>query len=146
MDILSKLSETLHEVLEIRGLTMSTLAEGSDIPVSCISQYVHGKQAPYLDTLIKLADYLHCSIDYLLGRTDDCSDKIYKPCPPFSERLKELRKEKHFISQYIYSQEGISKSSYYEWRRGESLPTLENLVALAKVFDCSVDKLLGRES
>lgn len=146
MDILSKLADTLNEILAIRGLTKSALAEGSDIPVSCISQYAHGKQAPYLDTLIKLADYLHCSIDYLLGRTDDGSEKIYKPCPPFGERIEELRTKNHFTSQYIYNQEGISKSSYYSWRRGESSPTLENLVALAKVFDCSVDFVLGRES
>lgn len=146
MDILSKLSETLNEVIDIRGLTKSSLAEGSGIPVSCISQYANGKQAPYLDTIIKLADYLRCSIDYLLGRTDDSSEKIYKPCPPFAERLEGLRKKKNWTSQYIYSQEGISKSSYYSWRRGESMPTLENLVALAKVFDCSVDYILGRES
>ncbi|MBD5636848.1 MAG: helix-turn-helix transcriptional regulator [Clostridia bacterium] len=145
MSNLSKLSDTLNEILAIRGLTKSSLAEGSDIPVSCISQYANGKQAPYLDTLIKLADYLHCSIEYLLGRTDDCSEKIYKPCPPFGKRLEELRKKKNYTSQYIYSQDGISKSSYYSWRRGESSPTLENLVTLAKVFDCSVDELLGRE-
>ena len=146
MDILSKLSDTLKEVLEIRGLTKSSLAEGSGIPVSCISQYANGKQAPYLDTVIKLADYLHCSVDYLLGRTDDCSERIYKSCPPFSKRLEELRKKKKLHSNQIYDHEGISKSSYYEWRRGESLPTLENLVGLAKVFDCSVDFVLGRES
>ena len=146
MGILSKLSDTLNEIITIRGLTKSSLAEGSGIPVSCISQYANGKQAPYLDTIIKLADYLHCSIDYLLGRTDDCSEKTYKSCPPFAERLEELRKKKNFTSQYVYSQDGISKSSYYSWRRGESMPTLENLVALAKVFDCSVDKMIGREN
>lgn len=146
MDILSKLADTLNEILAIRGLTKSSLAEGSNIPVSCISQYTNGKQAPYLDTLIKLADYLRCPIDYLLGRTDDCTEKIYKPCPPFGKRLEELRKKNKFTSQYVYSQKGISKSSYYAWRRGESSPTLENLVALAKVFDCSVDFILGRES
>ena len=146
MNILSNLSDTLNEILTIRGLTKSALAEGSGIPVSCISQYVNGKQAPYLDSLIKLADYLHCSIDYLLGRTDDCSEKTYKSCPPFAERLEALRKEKKLPSNKIYDREGISKSSYYEWRRGASLPTLENLVSLAKVFDCSVDYILGRES
>ena len=146
MDILSKLSDTLNELKDLRGFTEQSLADGSGIPVSCISQYMSGKQAPYLDSLIKLADFLHCSIDYLLGQSDDGSEKLYKVCPPFSKRLEELRKKKGFTSMQIYNAEGISKSSYYEWRRGKSLPTLENLVNLAKVFDCSIDEVLGRES
>ena len=146
MDILSNLSDTLNELKDLRGFTEQSLAEGSGIPVSCISQYMRGKQAPYVDSLIKLADYLHCSVDYLLGKSDDCSEKIYKTCPPFSKRLEELRIKKGFTSMQIYNTEGLSKSSYYEWRRGESLPTLENLVSLAKAFDCSIDEVLGRES
>ena len=146
MDILSKLSDTLNELKDLRGFTEQSLADGSGIPVSCISQYMRGKQAPYLDSLIKLADYLHCSIDFLLGKSDDSSEKVYKPCPPFSKRLEELRKKKGFTSMQIYNAEGLSKTSYYEWRRGKSLPTLENLVNLAKAFDCSIDELLGRES
>ena len=146
MDILSNLSDTLKELKDLRGLTEQEIAEGSGIPVSCISQYVRGKQAPYLDSLIKLADFLHCSVDYLLGKSDDCSERIYKACPPFAERIEELRKKKGFTSKKIYSSEGLSKTSYYEWRRGESLPTLENLAYLAKAFNCSIDEVLGRES
>ena len=146
MSILSNLSDTLKELIELRGLTEQMIADGSGIPVSCISQYVRGKQAPYLDSLIKLADYLHCSIDFLLGNSDDCSDKTCKTCPPFSERLEELRKKKGLTSMQIYNAEGLSKSSYYEWRRGKSLPTIENLANLAKVFDCTIDEVLGREA
>lgn len=146
MSILSNLSDTLHELKDLRGFTEQALADGSGIPVSCISQYMSGKQAPYLESLIKLADFLHCSIDYLLGQSDDGSEKIYKACPPFSKRLEELRLKKGFTSMQIYNAEGISKTSYYAWLRGESLPTLENLVNLAKVFDCSIDEILGRES
>ena len=145
MDILSNLSDTLNELKDLRGFTEQSLADGSGIPVSCISQYMRGKQAPYVDSLIKLADFLHCSIDYLLGKSDDCSEKIYTTCPPFAERIKELQKKKNFTAKKIYSAEGLSKTSYYEWRRGQSLPTLENLVNLAKVLDCSIDEVLGRE-
>lgn len=146
MNILSNLADTLNEIMDLRGLTKMALAEGSGVPVSCISQYAHKNQAPYIGSIVKIADFLHCSIDYLLGKTDDGSEKIFKRCPPFSERLEALRKEKKLPSNKIYDHDGISKSSYYEWRRGESLPTLENLVSLAKIFDCSVDYVLGRES
>ena len=146
MDILSNLSDTLYELKDLRGFTEQSLADGCGIPVSCISQYMRGKQAPYLDSLIKLADFLHCSIDFLLGKSDESLEKTYKACPPFAQRIEELRKKKGFTAKKIYSAEGLSKSSYYEWRRGESLPTLESLVYLAKAFECSIDELLGREA
>ena len=146
MDILSNLSDTLNELKVLRGFTEQSLADGCGIPVSCISQYMRGKQAPYLDSLIKLADFLHCSIDYRVGQSDECSEKTYKACPPFAQRIEEVRQKKGVTAKKIYSAEGLSKSSYYEWRRGESLPTLENLVYLAKAFDCTIDEVLGREA
>ena len=36
-----------------------------------ISKYETGNAFPSKDVLIKLADYLNCSIDYLLDRTDN---------------------------------------------------------------------------
>lgn len=39
------------------------------------SQYELGKRHPDFTTLIKIADFLNVSIDYLLGRTDDPSQQ-----------------------------------------------------------------------
>ncbi len=146
MDILSKFSDTLHELLILNDYTEKTFSEKSGIPLSCISLYVRGQQAPYISSLIKIADCFHCSIDYLLGRTDNLINKKYNCCPPFSQRIDELLKENELTSYNIYNNSEISKSSFYAWKRGTSLPTLENLVKLADIFNCSVDYILGRES
>lgn len=42
---------------------------------------------PKADNLAKIADYLHCSVDYLLGRTDDPSAASGDPLPDPAARL-----------------------------------------------------------
>lgn len=145
MEILSNFSDSLKELITLHNLTEKSLAEKADIPVSSVSVYINGKQAPYLETLIKLADFFGCSVDFLLNRTVDKGEKQYKPCPPFSQRLNELLKESKLTFQ-DFQLKGISKSSFYVWKRGESVPTVDNLVKLAEVFECSVDFVLGRET
>lgn len=142
---LSKLSEAINEQLILHDLTEQALSEQTGIPVSCISLYVRGKQAPYLDTLVKLADFFNCSVDFLLGRAD-VSASNFQPCPPFSERLNELLKTYTLPKKLIFESTGISKSSFYAWKRGECVPTLDNVIRLSKLFNCSVDFVLGREA
>ncbi|MDE7439877.1 MAG: transcriptional regulator [Clostridia bacterium] len=146
MNTLAKLSDTLNELMLLNGLTEQSLADKSGIPISCISSYVRGSQAPYLDTLVKLAECFNCSIDYLLGRTDKACEKTYNNPVAFAQRFKELLKTNDCLSySETFGKMDISKSSFYEWKRGKSLPTLDKLVKLAEFFDCSVDFLSGRE-
>lgn len=144
---LSNFSDSLNELITLHGLTEKSLSEKTDIPVSCISLYLRSLQTPYVDTLVKLADFFRCSVDYLLGLTDDCREKAFRDCPPFSERIAFLLKTSRIRPSKIYhAKTGISKSSYYEWKRGDSMPTLGNLILLAEFFNCSIDYLLGREA
>ena len=144
MEILSKLSDTLNELMLINGLNEQTLAIKADIPIACISSYTRGLQLPYIDTLLKLADYFSCSVDYLIGNTDKLCKKSYRYDASFCKRFNELLKLNDCETYNSFGVDGISKSSFYEWKRGQSLPTLESLVKIAKRFDCSVDFLLGR--
>lgn len=130
----------------INGFNEKTLAEKTGIALSCISLYTRGLQAPYLQALVKLADCFNCPIDYLLGRADSYSAKKFESCPPFAQRFNELLKSCNCATFASFKDTGISKSSFYEWKRGKSLPTLDNLIILAEYFNCSVDYLLGRES
>lgn len=61
----------------------------------------------------------------------------------FSERLKELRKERGLGQIALAAALGVGKSSISLWERGESEPTLSNLVAVAQYFDVTLDWLAG---
>lgn len=61
----------LKELREQKGISQLKLAMDLNVNQNSISRYETGvRQADY-DMLIRLADYFHVSIDYLLERTND---------------------------------------------------------------------------
>ena len=58
------------------------------------------------------------------------------------KNLKDLRKQFDYTQAYVAQQVGISCQSYqaYEW--GVTVPTLQNFIKLAKLYNISLDELL----
>ena len=54
-----------------KGITQSKLAENTSISTGNISDWKKGKSMPSAVKLDELATYFDCSVDYLLGRTDE---------------------------------------------------------------------------
>lgn len=63
--------ENLRIIREKRNINQQKIAVELEISQESISKYETGKAFPSKDILIKLADYLNCSVDYLLGRTNN---------------------------------------------------------------------------
>lgn len=63
----------------------------------------------------------------------------------FTERLKELRKEKGYTQQQIADEIGVNRGSYSNWEKGKREPSFENLIKLADLLEVSLDWLFGRE-
>lgn len=57
------------------------------------------------------------------------------------EKMKELRTLNKISQEYIAEQLGISRQSVSKWETGLSFPSTENLIALAKIFQVSVEEL-----
>ena len=58
-------------------------------------------------------------------------------------RIKELRKENHIKVCDIVEFMGFeSQQSIYKWQRGDSLPSVDNLYALSRLFGTTVDSIL----
>ena len=58
-------------------------------------------------------------------------------------RIKELRKMHHLRVEDVAHYMGFeSPQAVYKWQRGDSLPTVDNLYALSRLFDTSVDDIL----
>ena len=58
-------------------------------------------------------------------------------------RIKRLRKDHHLTVGDVARFMGFeSEQAVYKWQRGESLPTVDNLFALSRLFDTSVDHIL----
>ena len=58
-------------------------------------------------------------------------------------RIRELRKENHIKVCDIVEYMGFeSQQSIYKWQRGDSLPSVDNLYALSRLFGTTVDSIL----
>ncbi|HHV61112.1 MAG TPA: helix-turn-helix transcriptional regulator [Firmicutes bacterium] len=67
--------ERLKELRIKRNLRQEDIGKIAHVGKSTVSQWESGIHAPDLETVIKLANALNVTVDYLLGRTDD-------PTPP----------------------------------------------------------------
>ena len=60
------------------------------------------------------------------------------------ERLKLCRKSNQLTLEQIGNQLGVTKTTVSRWEKGNRLPDIPALLALADYFDVSTDYLLGR--
>lgn len=66
----------LRQMRDSRRLSQLELSQRSKVPVAMISHFETGVRAnASADNLVKLANALEVSIDYLLGRTDDLTPR-----------------------------------------------------------------------
>ena len=63
----------------------------------------------------------------------------------FAERFKKLRLEKDYTQQDIAKMLNIKYQSVGHWEKGSNEPNNDLLIALAELFNTSVDYLLGVE-
>lgn len=63
--------------------------------------------------------------------------------PDFSQRLKELRKERKLTQKQLAESLGIATSTIIKYERGEREPNIQNIKRFANYFNVTVDYLLG---
>lgn len=108
-----QISERLEAILEEKNIKQKELAAKIGVTEVTISRYLNGERKPQSDIIIKMAEYLGVSTDYLLGMTESPqpaldSSKIIKGhgesgSPKagdhhkvtFGAKIKQARKERH---------------------------------------------------
>lgn len=86
-------------------LTAKKLSDDTGISTGNISDWKSGRSMPTALKLVVLADYLDCSVDYLLGRTDEVLPEGVKP-------LTEKQKAVLLLAEQ-FSEEDIKKLIEY---------------------------------
>ena len=59
-------------------------------------------------------------------------------------KIREYRKQRKWTQEELAKRLGVERSAVAKWESGKSQPQAARLVALAEVFGCSVDEILGR--
>ncbi len=64
------IAKTIKALCKEKGITISTLLSDCALTKSFIYDLEKRATSPSCDKMFRIADYLDCSVDYLLGRTD----------------------------------------------------------------------------
>lgn len=70
MYITQNIANRIKSRLKSQHISMKTMLSDLDMGINSISEFSKGKQMSCI-SLARIADYLDCSVDYLLGRTDN---------------------------------------------------------------------------
>ena len=143
---LTNFAERLAELIFDAGTNATKLSEELGFGNATISHYLTKLYLPTVEHVIKLADYFHCSTDYLLGITEENYVREFKPCPPFGERIIFLCKHFNTSRYKLQKKTDISETAMRYWVKGKTNPSIVNIIKIANEFQCSVDFVLGREN
>lgn len=136
-------SDCIKEYLEIYSITKKEFAKRANVSERNVCLWVNKTNYPNLDSLIKAANYLNYSLDYLLGRSDQ--EKYYPSTKSttFFIRLNDLIEKEGVHPNRIARICNFRNSNFFKWKKGTQ-PKPEILSALADHFNVSVDYLVGR--
>lgn len=145
MDNLSKFSERLKDLMfEANDIKSEQLGKAIGISGQTIRAWCDGSQSIFLSKAVRLADYFHCSLEYLVGRSDTLLDFTIKPCPPFYDQFRAVMKERG-ATRYRMAKESKIKDSYFTtWKEGSD-PHILSVITVADYLDVTIDYLVGRE-
>ncbi|USG64652.1 helix-turn-helix domain-containing protein [Brevibacillus ruminantium] len=117
------LSQRLRTARRAKGLTQEELAEKVRTTKGTISNYENNHSSPPNEMLTQLADILHVSTDWLLGRVDDVSAASADAAVTGANRtLDDLLQEKiddpddyYFLDGYLEASEEEKKEIRRYW-------------------------------
>lgn len=59
--------------------------------------------------------------------------------------LKRIRKEKHLTQEQVAQRLNISRQAISRWENDLAMPDIDNLVVLSKLYEVSIEELLGEK-
>lgn len=134
---------SIKNILEEKGKSTDYLFSSNIVSKDTFYKYRH--RNPSLQTLIKIANFLEVSIDYIYEFSDENNFIHYSTNQNrFYENLIKLI-EKSNISQRQFCKElNFSKDNIIRYKKGVE-PSIRTLLEIARYFNCYIDELLQRD-
>ncbi len=132
--------KAVKEILEDQGKTTADLF--NDKIISENTFYKYNQRNPSLKSLIRIANYLKVSIDYLY---EQCDINNFKPYSlqqnNFYYKLMKMINNANISCRKFSKDLHYSKDNILRWKKGTE-PSVQSLLEIAKYFNCSIDDLL----
>lgn len=130
----------VENILEEQGKTKQVLFEDKVVSENTFFKYRH--RYPSLSTVMKIANSLNVSLDYMFEFANENHYKTYSVNNiRFYENLTEYIKSKKISSRQFCKDLGYSKDNIIRWKNGTQ-PTVQRLLEMTQYFGCSIDDLI----
>src|SRR5690242_13883635 len=94
-------AERLKAARTLRGLSQADLASAAKLQGSAVSHFETDTRSPSFDNLRKLADALHVTTDYLIGRSDSPNLSSATTSKLYSKVEKLTARDIEFLEQMV---------------------------------------------
>lgn len=143
--ILAQFRRILNELIDEKGLSTKELSHELQVSYFVLLKWKNHCRNPRLDSLLKLADYFNCSIEFLCGKTTEFLNYVpNRSCPRFGDRIDSVLKECHKTAYQLFKNTSIKNSQYHYWKQGAE-PLLTSLETIAEYLGVTIDYLVGRD-
>lgn len=139
-----KFAERLLNLIYASGKCPSEIPDAIGVNRNVFFYFLIDKAVPDFQTIVRIAEFFNCSVDFLLGLNPFNNEKKYYACIPFSIRYR-LLLSRYGVSKYkIQKDVGIPETVQRDWQTGQREPSVETAIRLARYFDLALDEMLGR--
>lgn len=138
----------MKEIREEAGLKQRDVAEILGVTKGSYSMWECGTDTIPLKRLNQFCNYFNVSIDYVVGFSDKRKYSNAKPDIKrkiTGENLKKIRLKKRLTQSAIAEELNINQPSWNRYENSKTLILTVVLVELAKKYNYSIDKILGKD-
>ena len=127
----------IKELRNERKLSMAQVARDLNIPYTTYVNYEKEAREPNSELLIQLADYFNCSVDYLIGRSNErITDKVLDKVNEIDNDILKKYGNIYQAKKAMDSQSNIDTSSIqcaaYQELEGESDEVVKDVINFIK--------------
>lgn len=140
---MNEFQERLQELLIEYKMSRLQLAKFLKISSTTLNGYFNKNYYPDIEIAIHMSKFFNCSIDYLLGLTDN-KKSIKMNNKSFFENFDDLIKQSGLSIAQTMKNLKMSEYNYYRWRDG-LFPKTVNLIDISKYFETSIVHLIGNK-
>lgn len=135
-----------EEICAEKGTTPTAVCNAVGITASAYSQWTD-RTMPRKTTIIKIANHLNVTTDYLLGKATKVLTNSYSSIQEICDRIKKCCKVRFITEKELCKQIGEDENYLELLRKGEKSICLDDISKMCDVFDISANYLLfGRIS
>lgn len=131
-------------LMKEQGLTFEDVANHLNRKVLTVTDWSAGKHMPQMKDVFELSNLFKCSIDYLIGRTDEYKKLKPKKMPEVSERLSKVFVENGTSRYKLVKYNALTRGAEFKIFCKKSDPKVRTIEKIANYMGVSVDYLVGR--